>query len=86
MYLTKAQPVPIRASVMKSSAPLSLQGEQVEVIQQKHAAGELRLLQRRHLQVCDVIHDGPALNRMTFRVDEVIVDLKTGENQDPGQV
>lgn len=30
-----------------------------------------------HLQVCDIIHDGPAFDRMTLRVDEVKIDLKT---------
>lgn len=35
------------------------------------------MLTELHLQVCDVIHDGPAFNRMTLRVDEVIVDLNT---------
>lgn len=47
------------------------------MIQQKCAALKLRILKQPHLQVCDVIHDGPAFNRMTPRVDEMIVDLKT---------
>lgn len=30
---------------------------------------------RQFLQMCDVIHDGPAFDRMTLGVDEVKVDL-----------
>lgn len=29
-----------------------------------------------HLQVCDVIHDSPALDTMALGVDEVVVDLR----------
>lgn len=33
-------------------------------------------------QVCDVIHDGPAFDRVALSVDEVVVDLKgTDESQ-----
>lgn len=46
------------------------------MIQQKYAAVKLRILKNLHLQMRDVIHDGPAFNRVTFRVDEMIVDLK----------
>lgn len=78
MYFTKAQPVPIRASVMKSSAPLSLQ-------RGADSAGgrgvKAWMLKKPHLQVCDIIHDGPALDRMALRVDEMEVDLKTPERE-----
>lgn len=54
---------------------------------QEFAAGKLRMLKKLHLQVGDIIHDGPALNRMTPRVDEMIVDLKHNEhNQNSDQV
>lgn len=32
-----------------------------------------------YLQVCDIIHDRPAFNRMPLSVDEVVVDLKETE-------
>lgn len=49
----------------------------METFKQKSAASKLRMPAELHLQVCDVIHDGPAFDRMTLRVDEVIVDLNT---------
>lgn len=46
-----------------------------------HLRVSLSMRNRRKTKVCyaqvsDVVHDGPAFNRMTFRVDEVIVDLR----------
>lgn len=34
-----------------------------------------------YLQVCDIIHDSPAFNRMPLSVDEVIVDLRDRERE-----
>lgn len=34
-----------------------------------------------YLQVCDIIHDSPAFNRMPLSVDEVIVDLRETERE-----
>lgn len=77
MYLTKAQPVPIRASVMNSSAPLSLG----KVARRKPSRvnktfGQKRERETTGSQVSDVIHDGPAFDGVPLCVDEVIVDLK----------
>lgn len=47
------------------------------MFRQKYAALKLQILMEVHLQVCDIIHDGPAFDRMTLRVDEVKIDLKT---------
>lgn len=37
---------------------------------------ELHILGKLYSQVRDIIHDGPAFNRMPLGVDEVIVDLR----------
>lgn len=80
MYLTNAQPVPISASVMNSRAPFSLASTVLEnVKQEKWKIGcsfQRLILMEMYLQVCDVIHDSPAFNRMPLSVNEVVVDLK----------
>lgn len=85
MYLTKAQPVPISASVMNRSAPLSL-----ESTYNTHRKNNnkvvfnyitLQIPEKVYLQVCDIIHDGPAFNRMSLSIDEVIVDLRETERE-----
>lgn len=83
MYFTKAQPVPIRDSVMKRRAPLSLESS-TQTVKKNNSRivlniFKLHILGKLYLQVCDVIHDGPAFNRMPLGVDEVIVDLRETE-------
>lgn len=51
------------------------------MFRQTYAALKLQMLMEVHLQVCDIIHDGPAFDRMTLRVDEVKIDLKTKTQQ-----
>lgn len=85
MYFTKAQPVPISASVMNSRAPFSLEAHQYKhqwthqwtlVYQLNTKQLKHHILGWLHLQVCDIIHDSPGFNRTAFSVDEVIVDLR----------
>lgn len=77
MYLTKAQPVPISASVMKRRAPLSLASRELENVKDKNVKRICRVfLMEKYLQVCDIIHDSPAFNCMPLSVNEVVVDLK----------
>lgn len=80
MYLTKAQPVPINASVMKRRAPLSLGGINVHNVNTEMLNG-FEPLTRTELysQVCDIIHDSPAFDGMPLEADEVVVDLKQKE-------
>lgn len=46
---------------------------------------KVNLLVHLHLQVCDVIHDSPALDTMALSVDEVVVDLRFRDSVTPLQ-
>ena len=81
MYLTKAQPVPISASVMNRRAPLSLRSKYRHTHVKKNKKTNTKwpkrhIVQTSHLQVCYIIHDGPAFDGMPLSVDKVIVDLR----------
>lgn len=75
--MTKAQPEPIKAMVMKRRAPFSLGGcvcgeggwcPPPSPPPTCHGEG--------HSQVRDVVHDSEAFNGVTLAVDEVVVDLE----------
>lgn len=72
-YLTKAQPEPIRAMVMKRSAPFSLGAG--ALVRRWGAPPPASRTGRGHSQVCDVVHDGEAFDGVALAVDEVVVDL-----------
>lgn len=83
-YLTKAQPEPIKAMVMKRRAPFSLGGG-VRVVRGAvpappsppptcHGEG--------HSQVRDVVHDSEAFDGVALAVDEVVVDLEADGRTD----
>lgn len=89
MCLTKAQPVPIKAIVINSSAPFSLQRKQSEIkigsmIKQtvtfKHGGGSPHMvssLDLHHSQVCNVVDHGPAFNRKALVGDVIVINLKS---------
>lgn len=76
-YLTKAQPEPIKAMVMKRRAPFSL-GSACVVRGRRPGLPSLPPACRRegHSQVCDVVHDSEAFDGVALAVDEVVVDLE----------
>lgn len=92
--MTKAQPEPIKAMVMKRRAPFSLAeggrrcGETLGAQPSPVCLPTTLPGRKGHSQMRDVVHDSEAFDGVALAVDEVVVDLEVGgwiDSQTDGQ-